>query len=132
MEKNIASRIKELRSHYQMSANEFGIKCGLSSVAIYNIENGKIKKPQNSSLHKVVKYYGTTDEWLRYGIGSMLPNGNRESNETLLSQEKISWKEEAYFELKNKNEFLESELERLWRIVNHLTQQVELRFITKN
>jgi transcriptional regulator with XRE-family HTH domain len=132
MRKNLENRIKKLRTYYQLGIKEFGLRCGLSHVAIFQLENGKTKKPQNSSLQKIVESYGTTHEWLRYGIGNMLPNGRKVLNEAALKQENVTWKNEAYLELKNKNELLEKEVERLWQMVNHLTQHAELKFITKN
>jgi hypothetical protein len=38
----------------------------------------------------------------------------------------------VYLRLKNKNELLEKEVERLWQMVNHLTQHEELKSITGN
>ena len=132
MEKNIGSRIKKLRVHYQLGIKEFGLRCGLSHVAIFHLENGKTCKPQHSSLQKMVECYGTTYEWLRYGIGSMLPDGRQILNEAALKQENKIWKNEAYLELKNKNELLEKEVERLWQMINKLTQYAELKFVMKN
>jgi transcriptional regulator with XRE-family HTH domain len=132
MEKNVGSRIKKLRTYYQLGRKEFGLRCGLSHVAIFQLENGKTSKPQNSSLQKIVECYGTTNEWLRYGIGNMLPSGRQVLNEAALKQENIIWKNEAYVELKNKNELLEKEVERLLQMVNHFTQHTELKFIAKN
>jgi transcriptional regulator with XRE-family HTH domain len=132
MEKNIGSRIKKLRTHYRLGIKEFGLRCGLSHVAIFQLENGKTHKPQNSSLQKIVECYGTTYEWLRCGIGNMLPDGRQVLKESALKQENIIWKSEAYLELKNKNELLEKEVERLWQMVNHLKQLAELTSVIKN
>jgi hypothetical protein len=41
MEKNIGSRIKKLRAHYQLGIKEFSLRFGLSHVAIFHLENGK-------------------------------------------------------------------------------------------
>jgi transcriptional regulator with XRE-family HTH domain len=132
MEKNVGSRIKKLRTYYRLGIKEFGLRCGLSHVAIFHLENGKTSKPQHSSLQKMVECYGTTYEWLRYGIGNMLPSGRQVLNETALKQENIIWKNEAYLELKNKNELLEKEVGRLWQMVNRLTQHEELTSVMKN
>jgi transcriptional regulator with XRE-family HTH domain len=132
MEKKIGSRIKKLRIYYQLGIKEFGLRCGLSHVAIFHLENGKTNKPQRSSLQKMVECYGTTYEWLRYGKGNMLPSGRQVLNEEALKQENVIWKNEAYIELKNKNELLEKEVERLWQIVSHFRQHEELKFVTKN
>ena len=101
-------------------------------MAIFHLENGKTNKPQNNSLQKIVGCYGTTYERLVYGIGNMLRSGRQVLNEAALKQENIIWKNEAYIELKNKNELLEKELARLWQMVNHLTQHAELKFATES
>ena len=80
----------------------------------------------------MVECYGTKYEWLRYGIGNMLRDGRQNLNEAALKQENVTWKNEAYLELKNKNELLEKELERLWQMINNLTQDAELKFVMKN
>lgn len=118
MEKKIGQRIKELRVHYNMGIKEFGLRCGLSHVAIFHLENGKTLRPQKSSLQRIINVFGTTNDWLMYSIGDMLPNGIKD----LEAEEKTAenfWKEEAYLELKTKNALLEKEVERLWQIVSH-------------
>lgn len=126
METKLAHRVKELRSHYNMGIKEFGLRCGLSHVAIFHLENGRTTKPQKSSLQRIIAVFGTTNEWMLYGIGDMLPNGIKD-----LDLEKESngvWKDEAYLELKNKNLLLEKEVDRLWQIVGHFTTESKPSF----
>ena len=120
MEKKLAHRIKELRSHYNMGIKEFGVRCGLSHVAIFHLENGRTSKPQKSSLQRIIAVFGTTQEWMLYGIGEMLPNGLKDMD-IVQKDANEYWKEEAYVELKNKNQLLEKEVERLWQMVTHIT-----------
>jgi transcriptional regulator with XRE-family HTH domain len=120
MELTIANRIKELRTHYNLSVKEFAIKCGLSHVAIFHLENGRTLKPHRSSLQRMANVFGTTADWLLFGKNEMLPNGAKE----IFSEEGSSdsyWKEEAYLELKSKNSMLEKEIERLWQMLGHFT-----------
>lgn len=119
MERKLAHRIKELRSHYNMGIKEFGLRCGLSHVAIFHLESGRTTRPQKSSLHRIIAVFGTTNEWMLYGVGEMLPNGIKELD--LEKESNEFWKDEAYLEMKNKNLLLEKEVERLWQIVNHFT-----------
>lgn len=118
MEKKIGQRIKELRLQYNMGIKEFGSRCGLSHVAIFHLENGKTLRPQKSSLQRIISVFGTTNDWLMYNIGEMLPNGIKDVEADEKTAENF-WKEEAYLELKNKNAILEKEVERLWQIVGH-------------
>ncbi len=124
MEKKLAHRVKELRSHYNMGIKEFGVRCGLSHVAIFHLENGRTSKPQKSSLQRIVNVFGTTQEWMLYGIGEMLPNGLKDLNAAEKEAGEL-WKEEAYMELKSKNLLLEKEVERLWQMLNHLTSGIK-------
>lgn len=119
METSVSLRIKQLRTHYNLSVKEFAQKCGLSHVAIFHLENGKTNKPHRGSLQRIATVFGTTADWILYGTGEMLPNGtiqiyvdaNLESH----------WKDEAFQEIRNKNSLLEKEVERLWQMINHFT-----------
>ena len=124
MEKKLANRIKELRSHYNMGIKEFGVRCGLSHVAIFHLENGRTSKPQKSSLQRIANVFGTTQEWLLHGIGEMLPNGVKDLD-AAEKQTGDFWKEEAYMELKSRNLLLEKEVERLWQMLNHFTNGIK-------
>jgi len=120
MENSLGQRIKELRMHYNLSVKEFAVKCGLSHVAIFHLENGKTVKPHRSSLQRIASIFGTTADWLLYGKNEMLPNGSRE----IFSDEHVQdsfWKDEAYLEIKSKNVMLEKEIERLWQMVGHFS-----------
>lgn len=127
MEKKIGHRIKELRLHYNMGIKEFGLRCGLSHVAIFHLENGKTLRPQKSSLQRIISVFGTTNDWLMYNIGEMLPNGIKDLDADEKTAENF-WKEEAYVELKNKNALLEKEVERLWQIVGHFANDPKPSF----
>lgn len=130
MEKKLSHRIKELRSHYNMGIKEFGVRCGLSHVAIFHLENGRTVKPQKSSLQRIISVFGTTNEWMLHGIGEMLPNGIKD-----LEVEKDGvgyWKDEAYQELKSKNLLLEKEVERLWQMISHFTNGMNFQRSLEN
>lgn len=118
MENTIASRLRQLRLHYNLSVKEFAAKCNLSHVAIFHLENGKTVKPHKSSMQRVATVYGTTVDWILYGKNEMLPNGIKELTESEASD---FWKAEAYMEIKSRNAMLEKEIERLWQMVSHFT-----------
>ncbi len=127
MEKKLSHRIKELRSYYNMGIKEFGLRCGLSHVAIFHLENGRTLKPQKSSLQRIINVFGTTNEWVLHGIGDMLPNGIKDLDATEKEADNF-WKDEAYLELKSKNMLLEREVDRLWQMVNHFTTGMKTNF----
>jgi transcriptional regulator with XRE-family HTH domain len=120
MENSIGQRVKELRSHYNLSVKEFAAKCGLSHVAIFHLENGRTLKPHRSSLQRMANVFGTSADWLLFAKNEMLPNGSKE----IYAEEETNvdfWKEDAYLEIKSKNAILEKEIERLWQMLSHFT-----------
>lgn len=119
MENSLGQRIKDLRTHYNLSVKEFAVKCGLSHVAIFHLENGKTIKPHRSSLQRIAAIFGTTSDWLLFGKNEMLPNGDKEIYAE--EQQDSFWKDEAYLEIKSKNVMLEKEIERLWQMMSHFT-----------
>lgn len=127
MENTIGQRIRELRTHYNLSVKEFAVKCGLSHVAIFHLESGKTLKPHRSSLQRMATIFGTTADWLLYGKSEMLPNGEKEIY-TLENNTDAYWKDEAYLEIKSKNMMLEKEIERLWQMISHFTAGTKPNF----
>lgn len=118
METTIGPRIKQLRTFYGLSIREFAHLCGLSRLAVFNLESNKTQKPHPSSLQKMVNVFGTTVEWLLTGKDEMLPNGMKEIFRDDAEKESLK-KDEAYLEIKSKNMMLEKEVERLWQILDH-------------
>jgi transcriptional regulator with XRE-family HTH domain len=119
MENETGMRIKDLRQYYRLSVKEFAAKSGLSHVAIFHLEKGRTSKPHRSSLKRIASAFGTTVEWILYGQDEMLPLGKK----ALEIDDASFWKNEAVLELKSKNQFLEREVERLWKIVQALSNQ---------
>jgi transcriptional regulator with XRE-family HTH domain len=118
MENTIALRIRQLRTHYNLSVKEFASRCNLSHVAIFHLENGRTLKPHKSSMQRVANVYGSSVDWILYGKNEMLPNGTKELTEGEVSD---FWKDEAFLELKSRNAILEKEIERLWQMISHFT-----------
>ena len=117
MENSLGHRIKQLRTFYNLSIEEFSSNCNLSDVAIYQIEAGKTELPRRTSLQRISLVYGTTTDWLLFGKNEMLPHGKKE---IISSDEKVQncyRSKEDYFEIQNKNFLLEKELERLWQLI---------------
>lgn len=119
-----AQRIRHLRLHYNLSVKEFAARCGLSHVAIFHLESGKTAKPHKNSLFRIASAFGTTVDWILQGKSEMLPHGRKELDNEL-GNEQFFWKNEAYLELKSKNQMLEKEVDRLWQMVHHLSGSVK-------
>lgn len=124
MENTTGMRIKDLRLFYKLSVKEFAAKSGLSHVAIFHLEKGKTTTPHKSSIKRIAAAFGTTVEWLLFGHDEMLPRGKKEME----SEDSSFWKQEALLELKSKNQILEREVERLWKMVQHLTSNEKAEF----
>jgi transcriptional regulator with XRE-family HTH domain len=124
MENSLAERIKILRLHYGLSIKEFAHTCGLSHVAIFQLEKGKTRKPHKGTLIKIAKLFGVQTDWILQGKGDMLPNGTLNLHELNLGAD-IHWQQEAYQEMKQKNILLEQEVDRLWQLLSHYTKTVE-------
>jgi transcriptional regulator with XRE-family HTH domain len=118
MSNSLGERIRQLRQHYHLGVKEFASMCSLSHVAVFQMENGRTAKPHKSSMHRIARVFGTSVDWLLFGKNEMLPNGTRD---IYSSETDSQWKEEAYLEIKNRNVYLEREVERLWQIIGHFT-----------
>lgn len=109
---SFGKRLSELRLAYCLSAIEFGFKCGLSGVAIFNLERGKSSTMKRKSIENIIATYGTTKEWLLLGEGVMLPNGKIKFDQKNSTPEDLK-----LIELKIKNAMLEKEVERLCKLL---------------
>jgi transcriptional regulator with XRE-family HTH domain len=124
MENNLAERIKTLRGHYNLSIKEFAHKCGLSHVAIFQLEKGKTLQPHKSTLMKIAMPFGVQTDWILHGKGDMLPNGTNNIHEPILPAD-MYWQQEAYQAMKQKNILLEQEVDRLWQLLSQYTKSRE-------
>ena len=69
----IRDRIKATRKQLGMSQAEFGKRLGVSRDSINDIENGRLKKPeQKEPLYRLIcTEFGVSERWLRTGDGDM-------------------------------------------------------------
>lgn len=71
---DISDRIRELRKDYlKLSQSDFGDALGISRDAINNIENNRLKRPeQKEPIYRLIcEKFGVNDAWLRTGEGDM-------------------------------------------------------------
>lgn len=120
MQKNISENIKSLRTAYDLSIKSFSAKCGISDVALFNIEKGKTKTLHSATLQKIIQTFNTTEKWLTNGEEPMLPNGLVRFENKIINQVSV-FNNENNFELKIKNDMLEKQNERLWTILEKIT-----------
>jgi len=69
----VGERIRILRKELKLNQSYFGKKIGISYGHISNIENNK-DMPSPAIIKLIAINYGTTEEWLEYGVGEMFPS----------------------------------------------------------
>ena len=71
--KILNERIKKLRSHLELTQEEFSSKIGLSRNFIAQVELG-IKKPSSRTISDICEKFNVNEEWLLNGTGEMFVN----------------------------------------------------------
>lgn len=76
----IHERIKAVRKTVGISQAEFGKRVGISRDAVNNIENGRLKRPeQKEPLYRLIcAEFAINEQWLRTGEGDMFSPLSRE------------------------------------------------------
>ena len=76
----IHERIKAVRKTVGISQTEFGKRIGISRDAVNNIENGRLKKPeQKEPLYRLIcAEFNVSEQWLRTGEGEMFVQLSRD------------------------------------------------------
>ena len=116
MELTVNERVKLLRTSLAISQAELANAIGTTVTSISRIEKGHAE-PRNSTVQKIAKTYNASLDWLLKGTGEMLLPGPQEIQN---SNESVSWKDEAFAQLKNHNETLKQEIEWLKNLVNKM------------
>jgi transcriptional regulator with XRE-family HTH domain len=105
MKNTINARIKLLRSHLNLTGEEFSNLIGITSAQLSRIENGK-SEPQNGTINKILDKTNVTNEWLLHGKGEL--KAHVASSTT---QESNPWKDVAFLEVTNERDHLKSEVD---------------------
>lgn len=113
METTVGQRIMQVRMTSGMNQKEFSNKIGITQAALSRIESDATA-PKSKTLHSIATNFDVNVQFLLTGSGNI-------KNEETASTENISWKEEAYSALKSERDLLKNELNRVWAIVQHLT-----------
>ena len=89
---DISNRIKLIRKELGLSRVDFGAKIGLSGDSVYNIEAGRLARPeQKLSIYKLIcNTYSINEEWLMNGTNSMFKDENSLNLEDLAKKYNLS------------------------------------------
>lgn len=117
MESNVNQRVKMLRSYLNLTQTEFAMRINSTFATISRIENGT-NEPRKSTLLSMCKEFNINSEWLLNGKGEMLLS--EDHKDFKIQTESVSWKDEAFAQLKNHNETLKQEIEWLKNLVNKM------------
>lgn len=125
MKRTVNERIKMLRTHLNLTQQEFAETVGITSTQLSRIENGD-GVPQKSTLAKICSATNVTFDWLTNGNGEFKPQVISQSNELSFV---LPWKDEAYKQVINERDSLKKELDRCWQMIGHITSGVKPNFL---
>ena len=77
----IYDRIKALRKELGLTQSEFGEKLGINRDVVANIENNRLKNPQQKEpIYRLIcEQFGVSEQWLRAGEGDMVAQLSRDA-----------------------------------------------------
>ncbi|MBI2258142.1 MAG: helix-turn-helix transcriptional regulator [Flavobacteriia bacterium] len=114
MEKAVNERIKMLRSFLKLSQLDFANQIGSTVQTVSRWENNATE-PTKTTLISMSEIFNVSFNWLKNGTGEMF------DSEAKTKEGKVfSWKEEAYEQLKQTNDFLKQELEYFKKLVSQM------------
>lgn len=114
MKTTINERIKVLRTHLDLTQQEFAALIDFTSTQLSRIENGA-SAPQNATIKQIFDKIDVSKEWLLDGKGEL-------KAQVITSTLKADpWKDALVSQIKDENNRLQKELERVWQMVQHLT-----------
>lgn len=84
----ISERIQQIRKQRKLSQAEFGKRLGVSRDTINNIENNRLKKPeQQEPLYRLIcSTFGISYEWLMTGEGDADQNAKKTALNQLMEE----------------------------------------------
>lgn len=114
MKTSIRERVKLLRTHLNLTQQDFCALCDLTNTSLSRIENGEVE-PQKMTIQKMIDNTGVNPEWLIDGKGEL-------KVQVLKKKRQVSdpWKEEAYTSLKQNNSYLQNKLDEANLFIKHL------------
>lgn len=123
MKTTINERFKMLRTSLTLTQNEFANMIGLTPTQLSRIENGS-SQPQNSTLKDLFKKVEVSHDWLLNGKGEL----NAKIID-VIAQDVNPWKDALVSQVKEENNRLQKEVERLWQMIGHYTGGAKPNFL---
>lgn len=114
METTVNERVVLIKKHLDLTDVEFCNRANISTGTLFRIKNGESISPK--VLKSISEGTQTELHWLKTGKGKMLIEKDAQ---TIANP----WKDAFVVELKEKNTFLEKQVEWLQSLVNNLTQK---------
>jgi transcriptional regulator with XRE-family HTH domain len=119
MENSINSRVILLKNHFKLDTKQFVAKANISPTTLWSIEKGGEMKPK--TIKQIADSFNVDISWLLTGEGEMLAKDNDSKTDP--------WKDALVSQIKDENNRLQKELERVWQMVQHLTGGAKPNFL---
>jgi len=121
MENTVNSRVLLLKKELGLSNNEFCMQAKISTSTLYSIQNGVDMK--SKTITAIAEAFNINKDWLLNGKGKMLNEKNKETTNV------DPWKDALVSQVKEENNRLQKEVERLWQMVSHFTGGAKPNFL---
>lgn len=115
MKTTVNERVKLLRTHLNLTQQDFCALCDLTNTSLSRIENGEVE-PQKATIQKIIDNTGVNPEWLTDGKGELKVQVLEKKRQVLSDP----WQDITYKELKENNSYLKSKLDEMTLMVTHL------------
>jgi transcriptional regulator with XRE-family HTH domain len=119
MQNDVNERIKMLRTHLNLTQQEFSNKTGISIITVSKIETGDTA-PSKSTLKKIITNTDVHSDWLLSGVGEI-----RFTEQTEPQSGVGQWKDEAFSSMQDHVTHLESEVLFYRNWINSLTAKIQ-------
>ena len=87
-------RIKEVRDHFKMSQEAFGLRIGMTKSGLSKVERGE-NGTTDQTIMSICREFGVNEEWLRTGSGSMLDDSKPSILARLAEEKQLTPREQA-------------------------------------
>ena len=87
-------RIKEVRDHFKMSQEAFGLRIGMTKSGLSKVERGE-NGTTDQTIMSICREFGVNETWLRTGAGSMLDDSKPSILARLAEEKQLTPREQA-------------------------------------
>lgn len=87
-------RIKEVRDHFKMSQEAFGLRIGMTKSGLSKVERGE-NGTTDQTIMSICREFGVNETWLRTGAGSMLDESKPSILARLAEEKQLTPREQA-------------------------------------